>query len=84
MKNLTCVFDLTNDSQDELLLYLEPEGMEFALPVGKMVQVQLSGGENPIKMKHSNNASGQKTISFWPVNGEFELLFEGRSVWDQL
>lgn len=84
MKNVTCVFDLTNDSQDDLLLYLEPEGMEFTLPVGKMVQVQLFGGERPIEMKHSNNAHGQKTISFWPVNGKFELLFEGRSVWDKI
>lgn len=84
MKNVTCVFALTNDSQDNLLLYLEPEGIEFTLPVGKMVQVQLSGGDSPIEMKHSNNAHGQKTISFWPVNGEFELFFEGRNVWDQI
>ena len=84
MKAATCVFDLVNDSPDELLLYLEPEGAEFRLAPGKKVQVRLFGNENPIEMKHSVDASGRKTVSFWPASGGFDLIFEGRSVWEQL
>lgn len=84
MKSVTCQFDLLNNSADELLLYLEPEGAEFRLPPGKTVQVQLFGNEHPIEMKNSVDARGRRTVSFWPANGGFELLFEGRSVWEQL
>ena len=84
MKTAICVFDLLNDSPDELLLYLEPEGAEFRLPPGKVVQVRLFGDEHPIEMKHSADTSGRKTISFWPASGGFELFFEGRRVWEQM
>jgi hypothetical protein len=84
MKTATCVFDILNDSPDELLLYLEPEGNEFRLPPGKAVQIRLYGSEHPIEMKHSSDTSGRSTVSFWPASGDFELFFEGKSVWEQL
>jgi hypothetical protein len=80
MSNATCVFDLQNDEENEILLYLEPEGFEFILSVGKAIQVHLFGSESPIEMKHSSDAKGRKMISFWPVNGNFELFFEGENI----
>jgi len=84
MKTAASVFDLLNDGRDELLLYLEPEGNEFRLPPGKAVQVRLFGDKHPIEMKHSADASGRRTVSFWPASGGFELFFEGKSVWEQI
>ena len=84
MTTATCVFDILNDSPDELFLYLEPEGNEFRLPPGKKVQVCLFGSTHPIKMMHSSDARGRRTVSFWPENGDFELFFEEKSVWEQL
>jgi hypothetical protein len=80
MTNPTSVFDLINDSPNEMLLYLEPEGLEFPLPPGKVMQVKIFGIDRPFEMKHSNEKNGQKTISFWPINGTFELFFEGKNI----
>lgn len=82
MKNSSCIFDIVNDSQIEMLLYLEPEGSEYALFPGKAVQVHIFGNEHPITIKHSTDSSGRQQISFWPLNGGFELFVEGKSVWD--
>jgi hypothetical protein len=84
MKTATCIFELLNDSQDVLFLYLEPEGSNFHLPPGKAVKVHLFGKELPIEMKHSVDESGIRSISFWPAYGDFELFFEGVSVWEQV
>lgn len=84
MPNATCVFYLLNDSKSEMLLYLEPEGSEFVLHPGNIVQVHIFGSEHPIEMRHANDAKGQKTISFWPINGNFELFFQGKSVWERV
>lgn len=74
MSIATCIFDIFNDTPDELLLYLEPEGNEFRLPPSKAVQVRLFGHEHPIEMKHSSDASGRRMVSFWPARGSFELF----------
>jgi hypothetical protein len=84
MKSATCVFDLLNDGPSEVFLYLEPEGAEFALPPGRSVQVQLFGNDRPIEMKHLSDTNGRRMISFWPVNGSFDLFFEGKSIWEQI
>lgn len=80
----TCIFNLSNDGVDGLLLYLEPEGVEFCLPPGKTVEVRLFGHEHPVEMQHAADESGVRTVSFWPSDGKFELFYEGRSVWEQL
>lgn len=84
MSDATCVFDLENDGQSEMLLFLEPEGCCFSLPPGAVVQVHLFGTERPVVMRYSSDERGRTQVSFWPEKGEFELFFQGRSVWDQV
>ena len=84
IKVATCVFNLRNDSSDQLNLYLEPEGCGFRLPPGKVVEVRLFGQKHPVEMKYSIDGSGVRAVSFWPESGEFELFFDGKSVWEQL
>ena len=59
-------------------LYLEPEGCEFQLPPGKLVEVRLFGQNHPVEMKYSVDGSGARAVSFWPESGEFELFFDGK------
>ena len=84
MKNPTCVFKFVNSGKSELLLYLEPEGAEFPLPAGEAVQVHTFGSDHPIEIKCSAHADGRPRISFWPDNGDFEVFFKGKNVWDHL
>jgi hypothetical protein len=84
MKAADCVFDLTNDSAEDICLYLEPECIEFQLPPGKSVQVRLFGADHPVDMKHSVGPNGEKTISFWSHKGDYQVIFEGRDIWDLL
>jgi hypothetical protein len=83
MKTVACIFDILNDDSGELLLYFEPEGNEFRLPPGKAVQVRLFGNVHPVEMRHSSDMSGRRAISFWPERGGFELVLDGKSVWEQ-
>jgi hypothetical protein len=80
MKKASCIFELFNDGSDELLLYWEPEGGEYALQPGKAVQIHLFGFEHPLEMKHSVDSRGRKLISFWPLNGSFELYCDGKNM----
>lgn len=78
------MFNLRNDSSDKLILYLEPEGCKFQLPPGKVVEVRLFSQKHPIEMNYSIDENGTRAVSFWPESGEFELFFDGKSVWDYL
>ncbi|OWQ47967.1 hypothetical protein CDL60_05080 [Roseateles noduli] len=82
MKTPDSVFDLNNDGEEDMRLFLEPEGQDFWLPPGKTVQVRLFGADRPIVMKYSTGPDGEPQVSFWPENGDYELIFEGRDVWD--
>jgi hypothetical protein len=84
MQIATCVFDLANDSEDEMLLVLEPEGSKFCLPSGRVVEVHLFGGIRPIEIKYALDEKRRVLVSFWPADGDFEIFFEGKSLWDQL
>ena len=84
MLHAACVFDLLNDGQSEMLLYLEPAGSKYMMLPGKAVQVHIFGSECPIEMKHSTDVKGRKLISFWPIDGSFELFFDGKSIWEQI
>jgi hypothetical protein len=50
MQNPTCVFDLSNEGEEEIFLYLEPEGAEFVLRPNCKVEFHLSGANDPIEM----------------------------------
>jgi hypothetical protein len=82
MQKATCIFDLVNDGPNEILLYWEPEGTEYRLQPGKVVQVHLFGSGSPIEMKHSIDTNGRKLISFWPLNGSFQLFCDGENIWE--
>ena len=80
----TSTFDIKNDGASDLLLYLEPEGAKFSLPPQGSVQVHLFGSEKTVELNQSIDAEGRIRISLWPINGDYEVLFNGKSVWDQL
>ena len=82
MKTPDSVFDLKNDGAADMRLFLEPEGQDFWLPPGASVQVRLFGAVRPIEMQYSTGPGGELEISFWPIDGTYELIFEGRDVWD--
>ena len=76
--------DLENDSPRGLILALEPEGAEFILPPGKTVQVLITGGMSAVVIQQRFDANGVCRILFWPEKGSYELLYEGKRVWDLL
>ncbi len=80
MSNPTCTFELENQGSHELTLILEPEGAQFVLPPGEMVQIQVFGSDIPMAMKHSTNQDGRCYVSFWSDKGTYELFFKGRKV----
>ena len=85
MENPSCVFDLSNEGEEEIFLYLEPEGAEFLLRPNCKVKFHLCGTNDPIEMKHWIRPEDRKAaISVWPVSGEFDLFIDGRSVWEDM
>jgi hypothetical protein len=77
-------FDIKNDGAGELLLYLEPEGSEFAIPPLQSVQVRLIGSTNPFEMHSSLDSRGRMCISLWPDKGGYEVFYRGKNVFDLL
>lgn len=80
MTTATCIFEVLNEGSSEMLLYLEPEGSEFRLPPGRVVEVRLFGSERPIEMKQATDSDGRRMLSFWPDRGAYELFFDGKDV----
>jgi len=80
MTNPTCVFDLENDGHRGLILILEPEGAQFTLPPGEMVQVHVFGSDIPMSMKYSTDQDGSCYVSFWSDKGNYELMFRGSKI----
>ncbi|WP_431287706.1 hypothetical protein [Roseateles chitinivorans] len=78
-----CSFDILNDGDDGLFLYIEPLGAEFIVNPGVAVKIIISGADDPIVMKHWIRPEDQKAaISIWPEKGDFEIIVNGKSVWD--
>jgi len=66
MKKICGTFDLPNDSENDISLYLEPEGACFLLPPGKIVLIKVYG-EHSMKMQHSIE-NNRISISMWLEN----------------
>jgi hypothetical protein len=82
MPESTCTFDLVNTNRRPLTLILEPEGAQFVLPAGEVIQIRVSGTEPAVAIKHTIGEDDQVSLSFWPDQGAYELFFKGRNVWD--
>jgi len=80
MKKIHGTFDLLNGSENEMPIYLEPEGACFLLPPGKGILVKIYG-EKSMEMQHSIE-EGKIAISMWLDNNGYEILYEGKDVWD--
>jgi|GEM_PF-6809891 len=80
MKKICGTFELSNDSENDISLYLEPEGADFLLPPGKTVLVKIYG-EHSMVMGHSIE-NNRISISMYRENDGYEILYEGRDVWD--
>jgi len=80
----TCVFDLVNAGPRDLVIVLEPEGVEFVVPCGESVQVHFFGHISPAALKQSWNSEGCCRIAFWPDNGAYDLYFKGKRIWNLL
>lgn len=65
-------FNIENDGDDELLVYIEPEGAELRVPPSGAVEVTLRGATHPVAFKHSQAPGGQPALAIWPVDGDFE------------
>ena len=80
MRTSSGTFTLLNDGDDDLCLYLEPEGGQFVLPPGKQLLVRIYG-DHAMEMQQSV-VNGKISISMWLDNEGFELIYEGKDVWD--
>ena len=78
------VFYIENDGELDLCLFLEPEGAEFRLNPGKSVEIHLIGAERPAILRQSIDDAGRICMSIWPEQGEYEVRFEGKDIWDCL
>ncbi len=80
----TSEFEFTNEMDRNLILILEPEGAQFALPSGETVRVLIFGAESPISVGQSVDSGGQFYLSFWPDKGTYDLFFKDKRIWDQV
>jgi hypothetical protein len=83
LEDLTCRLTYTNARNEEVILVLEPEAVEFHLPAMGSIQILLYGKETPIEIRESVT-DGVTYVSFWPDKGNYELLYKGNRIWDIL
>jgi len=73
-------FHLENSDTQDMCLYIEPEGQHFLLPPDKAVLVKIYG--NPAVAMMHNMHDGKMAVSIWPDNGDYEIWYEGKDIWD--
>lgn len=78
MDKTSCRFDILNDGEDDLLLFLEPEGALMRLSPTQSVEVELLGARHPVVMKHWRQPDGETALSIWPLHGAYDVrLLDG-------
>lgn len=76
-------FIIVNENKDiPLLIYLEPEGFEFALPYQEEIIVHQIYEKEPVSIFYSVTPQGEPALSLWPKDGSFEIFYKDKNVWD--
>lgn len=70
---------LTNRSNDNLFIALEPEGDLFELPNSKYIEISLDEKALPMELVFQHK-SGQNIIAIWPNYGFSNVFNDGEKL----
>jgi hypothetical protein len=70
---------LSNDSNEPLSIFLEPEGSMFEIPVNEYIEISLTEGTLPLEFVYSEYL-GKNTLSIWPNKGFPRVIYKNRNL----